>query len=220
VALVPASHLNAVETPPCVLSGEDHLGASVRVRLAPGDVLLCGSALLWGPAATPPGARLASCEYVCATSYPSAGYDCVEPTPAWVSELSPAQRAVLVRETGAPLAADRPVPSIHGREFSGAAGAGIDLNELWFFDLTGYLVIPGVMDREWVEQAQAAYDHVSADDEEVLEAVCLAGAGSGPGYLDAALPFMTDYAPALRRSPAWAGPRTSSSRGARHARAG
>ena len=54
-----------------------------------------------------------------------------------MNELTPTQRGILIRETGEPLGDAPPPPSIHGREFSGAEEAGIDLKELWFFDLTG-----------------------------------------------------------------------------------
>jgi hypothetical protein len=182
VCIVPASHLSAVPPPAHVLRGDDHMGASVTVALQPGDLLVTAATLLWGPAAAEPPAQavaappplaerlLVSCEYVCSTSYPTAGYDAAEP-PAWLSELSEEQRQVLIRLTGAPME-DRPqgdVPSIHGAELSGAERHGIDMAELWFFDLTGYLVLPGVMDREWVAAANQAYTEVSLDPEEVLE---------------------------------------------------
>ena len=35
-------------------------------------------------------------------------------------------------------------------------GPGVDRDEMWFFDMKGYLVVRGVMDREWLEAAQAA----------------------------------------------------------------
>ena len=54
-----------------------------------------------------------------------------------MNELTPTQRGILIRETGEPLNDAPPPPSIHGTEFSGAEEAGIDLKELWFFDLTG-----------------------------------------------------------------------------------
>ena len=53
----------------------------MRVTLAPGDLLLSASTVLFGAAPAAPEARLASCEDVCTTSYPIAGYDCAEPTP-------------------------------------------------------------------------------------------------------------------------------------------
>ena len=40
---------------------------------------------------------------------------------------------VLTRYRGQVDRSPRPLPSIHGREFSGAKAAGIDLKELWFF---------------------------------------------------------------------------------------
>jgi len=45
------------------------------------------------------------------------------------------------------------------------------MNELWFFDLTGYLIVPAVMGPAWVAAANTAYDWITEDDEQVLEAV-------------------------------------------------
>ena len=163
VAVVPASHLSSpgIPTPACVLSGEDDLGAVVRLAMQPGDVLLCASTLLfgrapddsslgysWAPTPAPltdgrsSGGLLLSCEYVCATTFPSAGYDTDTAAAAqsWLQDLTPTQRAVVSPRTEGTRgeATDRPPPSIHGAaEFSGAESAGIDMNELWFFDLTG-----------------------------------------------------------------------------------
>ena len=35
--------------------------------------------------------------------------------------------------------------------------------EVWFWDLRGYLVLPGVMDREWLAQCNAALDSPFAE---------------------------------------------------------
>eukprot|EP01048_Picozoa_sp_COSAG05_P022223 COSAG05_NODE_4367_length_1548_cov_4.889579_2_plen_121_part_00 len=63
--------------------------------------------------------------------FKGAGYEPSFPTPGWIDELSPAQRAVIsARESGEVDREPRPIPSIHGKEFSGAAAAGIDLHEV------------------------------------------------------------------------------------------
>jgi len=159
-----------------------------------------------------------------------------------VNELTPTQRGILIRETGEPLGDAPPPPSIHGREFSGAEEAGIDLKELWFFDLTGCkhsdgslfrlssgffctagrqlnstqlefdaslldvllhtdLVLPKVMDDAWVAAAQEAYDHVTADEEEVLVAVAGVGGPTnvfvtrGEGKTHGRIPSVASAAP-------------------------
>ena len=102
VTVVGGSHLNAVETPACVLSGEDHLGASQILHMHQGDLLVCAATLLHGvnpPPCTqtadePP--LLVGCEYVCKNTAPSAGYEPSFEAPAWLSELTPEQQAVVI----------------------------------------------------------------------------------------------------------------------------
>eukprot|EP01048_Picozoa_sp_COSAG05_P022222 COSAG05_NODE_4367_length_1548_cov_4.889579_1_plen_310_part_10 len=103
ITVVPASHLNAVDTPECVRLGQDHLGASQVLQMEAGDLLLCAATLLHGVNPPPPASDddaaaaglLISCEYVCARTAPTAGYEPSFPTPGWIDELSPAQRAVI-----------------------------------------------------------------------------------------------------------------------------
>ena len=45
-----------------------------------------------------------------------------------------------------------------GRALSGMRGGAPTSKELWFFDLTGYLVVPGVMDAQWLRAAHEAYE--------------------------------------------------------------
>eukprot|EP01052_Picozoa_sp_SAG31_P038795 SAG31_NODE_5251_length_2649_cov_1.978039_2_plen_336_part_00 len=157
ICVIPASHLSAVEPPAAVLRGQTHHGASVMLTMHPGDLLVFAATLLWGPGpAFSSGAsdilcpQLVTCEYVCSTTYPSAGYEAPQPMPSWFNELRPEQRAVLVRQHGSPVWAlpDGPTPSIHGNELSGATAHDIDLSELWFFDLTGYLVLSQVRSKK------------------------------------------------------------------------
>ena len=100
LTVVAASHLNAVETPDCVRSGEDHLGASQVLDMRQGDLLVCAATLLHGvnPPPTAHGEQtslLMGCEYVCAITAPAAGYTPGFAVPAWLDELTPEQKSVV-----------------------------------------------------------------------------------------------------------------------------
>jgi hypothetical protein len=78
--------------------------------------------------------------------------------PPWFYELSPEQQAACGGHAGmAPTASDgvqariKPPARIELAVTREAA-------ERWFFDTHGYLVIPDVMDAEWLAQANAAVD--------------------------------------------------------------
>ena len=66
------------------------------------------------------------------------------------------------------------------------------------------LVLPKVMDDAWVAAAQEAYDHVSADEEEVLVAVAGVGGPTnvfvtrGEGKTHGRFPSVASAAPAKR----------------------
>ena len=66
------------------------------------------------------------------------------------------------------------------------------------------LVLPKVMDDAWVAAAQEAYDHVTADEEEVLVAVAGVGGPTnvfvtrGEGKTHGRVPSVASAAPAKR----------------------
>ena len=85
--------------------------------------------------------RLLSATFVAAAIAPSLGYE-TTPAPAWFADLSPAERAILSpRYTGGPAAADAAPPPAATTPLS--AEEQQDAEELWFFDLTGHLLVRG-----------------------------------------------------------------------------
>ena len=86
--------------------------------------------------------RLLSATFVAAAIAPSLGYE-TTPAPAWFADLSPAERAILSpRYTGGP-AADAAPPPVAAAPPTLSAEEQQDAEELWFFDLTGHLLVRG-----------------------------------------------------------------------------
>ena len=86
-------------------------------------------------------------------------------------------------------------PSIYIRD----PNSGIDEKEFYFWDLNGYLVVPSVMDEEWLAQANEAVDKFQ-DRIEVgseLSGGSMSQAGTGrpllPGLLDLPAPYCTPF---------------------------
>ena len=86
--------------------------------------------------------RLVSATFVAAAIAPSLGYE-TTPAPAWFADLSPAERAILSpRYTGGPAADAAPPPAATAPPTLSAEEQQ-DAEELWFFDLTGHLLVRG-----------------------------------------------------------------------------
>ena len=87
--------------------------------------------------------RLLSATFVAAAIAPSIGYE-TTPTPTWFADLSPTERAILSpRYTGGPAAADAAPPPAATAPPTLSAEEQQDAEELWFFDLTGHLLVRG-----------------------------------------------------------------------------
>ena len=95
--VVPASHKSVVPPPPDVLTGADDMATTERVRLRPGDCLLCAATLLSGVAKEPEGcAGLWEAEFVAANAAATgAAAFAPESEPGWMQPLSPEQKAVV-----------------------------------------------------------------------------------------------------------------------------
>ena len=84
--------------------------------------------------------RLLSATFVAAAIAPSLGYE-TTPAPAWFADLSPTERAILSpRYPGGPAADAAPPPAATTPL---SAEEQQDAEELWFFDLTGHLLVRG-----------------------------------------------------------------------------
>jgi len=173
---VPCSHKSFVETPDDLAAGKDDMDLVRQFELEAGDLLLVSGALLQGYRSWSGKGelRLLSYQFVARGVIQSAGtgpYTQEDPTPEWMSNITPEQRASLYkpgyRSTSPPpslvtdgesvhLDEDRSVyhPSIYIKD----PDAAIDEKEFYFWDLCGHLVLRNVMDEEWLAIANEAID--------------------------------------------------------------
>ena len=169
VVVCPASHKANVQPPPSMARAEE-LGATERVQLRAGDCLLAVATTLVGAAA--PGGSLQECIFCDDSRYPGrAAADADGPrapgVDSWLDELTPARRALVagpprgLGHDGQPLSNEQQLaPSLLGVN---ARPDAPDHEEVWFWDLRGYLALPGVMDRQWLAQCNAALDSPFAE---------------------------------------------------------
>ena len=170
LVLVPASHNRRMEPPAEFLRSTDDLGMVEEPVLQAGDLLICAAATLWGVRGDP--GRLVESKYISARVMPSRGYPEIA-APAWTTELTPEQRAVVGRRTtgrgGTVLsngtrswvatAVEQPATVVYNLDDDSLP----DPLELWFWDVRGYLVVRGVMDAPWLAAANRAINAILAD---------------------------------------------------------
>ena len=165
VVVVPASHKRLGEPPSGFLDGADHLDMTEEPVLAAGDMLICSATCINGVRGRP--GRLLAIEYISARAMPADGYPEIDP-PDWTAELTPEQRAVIGTRTsgrggkllsdGERTWAEEAVEAPANVEFNLEAGGQPDPDELWFWDVRGYLVLRGIMDEDWLATANRAID--------------------------------------------------------------
>ena len=148
-------------------------GCVVEVRLRPGQLLLLAATVLFGVRGDRHG--ISQALYISAQTTPSKAAHRPAPRlppPAWLEKLSPAQQALVApRLTGAPAVALSDTVELvddgsGGGDVNGSAGQSAQAEwpdeseqmERWFFDLTGYLVVPGVIDAQWLSEIHAAIE--------------------------------------------------------------
>ena len=160
--LVPASHKSQVEAPRQLWEGDDAMGVVEQPTLEAGDLLLCVGAALHGtrPWLGAGPLRLFTCTFVAeevrrAAPEPTTETSTAEEPAPWMAELTSEQRTVL--GLGAPAV----VPSNgyhHPSIYRHDPDTGIDADEFFLWDLQGYLILPGMMDADWIAAADAAID--------------------------------------------------------------
>jgi hypothetical protein len=210
LVVVQASHKSNVETPQDLASGTDEMGLVQQPILQAGDLFLLAESTLQGMRPWKTSAkRLLTYGYAGRAAIQSNGPGAkTESLPGWADEATPAQKAVLhkpgFKNSNPPpvlntdgkttWVEDSPAvihPSIYIRD----PNSGIDPKEFYSWDLNGYLVVPGVMDAEWLAQANKAVDQFQDRVEVGSE---LAGgsksqAGTGrpllPGLVDLPAPY-------------------------------
>ena len=175
ILLVPGSHNRWIEPSDEVLQKSVGLGMTELLRPEPGDLILCASTTMYGVQGDP--GRLVESEFRSARAMPSGGPGEVEP-PSWTADLTPEQKAVVgMRTTGiggfvvsdgkkTRVAREEELP---GADSGLAAHLDADPEELWFWDVRGYLVLRGVMDEAWLGAANRAIEAALAMQEELPE---------------------------------------------------
>ena len=216
LVVVTASHKNNVQTPRDLETGNDDMGLVLQPRLSAGDLFLLAESTLQGMRPWKGASkRLLTYWYAgraVIQSNPSGPRTETESFPGWVKEATPEQTAVMYspgfkgsnpapvlntdgKKTWVEESSDVIHPSIYIRDPS----SGIDEKELYFWDLNGYLVAPGVMDEQWLAQANEAVDKFQ-DRIEVgseLSGGSVSQAGTGrpllPGLLDLPAPYNAPF---------------------------
>lgn len=179
-AVVSCSHLGEVE-PPAVLSSGRDLPAPLSVVTQPamraGDLLLLAEATMHGLLAGSVGEKQLVCGFISRTAPSSFGSVAEaaargqhpgQPVPAWMDELSPTARAMLAPELE-PAATNQIVmsdggervwlaePGTAAESHPGVMQAGTAAEEeVYYFDLHGWLVLRNVMTPEWLAAVQTA----------------------------------------------------------------
>ena len=170
--LIPETHKSEVATPSDILDGSDDMDLCVQPELAAGDLLLCVETVVHGlrPWTGKGAQRLLSCGYIGGLVRRSNGArkEALRTDPEWTTAMTAEQRVI--------MGVDRPNPGpiVHsdGHKTWVDAGPGtfhpailkrdpdceIDEKEFFFWDLCGHLVVRGVMDEEWLRQANEAID--------------------------------------------------------------
>ena len=179
LVLIPASHNAHVETPEDVLTGANDMALTVQPTMRAGDLLLCAESVVRGvrPWTGKGPSRTLAWNYlsarVPARSWRRPAYT-ENRSAEWASSLTPVEQAVLFdpNRTSTPgqVVTDGETcwleereeihhPSIYIRSpESQNPDSRIDEKEFYHYDLCGHLVIRGVMDEEWLAQANEAID--------------------------------------------------------------
>lgn len=173
--VVQASHKSNVDTPTDLTTLKDDMGLVKQPVLKAGDLFLLAETTLQGvfPWGGSPK-RLLTYWYTGRAAIQSNGPGAVadeDYLEDWTNDAPPEQKAVLNRpgysdanpqpviNTDGKKAWVEPQPDvIHPSIYKRDPDSGIDEKEFYFWDLSGYLVVPGVMDEEWLALANEAVD--------------------------------------------------------------
>lgn len=178
IVLVPASHKSNVEVPDDLLTGADDMGLIEQPVLKAGDLLLIAGTTLQGirPWKGTGPQRLLAYGYANRAVIQSTGLNAgPEPRPEWMNSLTPEHRAILsqpgyedttdpppsLNTDGKKTWLEKSPAILHPSFYKPDSDSGIDHKDLYFWDLTGYLIVRNVMDAEWLEKANEAIDKFS-----------------------------------------------------------
>jgi hypothetical protein len=165
VVIATATHNRMTEPPAKFLAGAEDMGMTEEPVLAAGDLLICAATTLYGVRGRP--GRLIEIQYISNRTTPTSGFPEIE-GPEWTAGLTPEQMAVVGNRTigrGATLLSDGQRTWVATAEekpssviFNMDENSQPDPEELWFWDVRGYLVLRGVMDEQWLAAANAAVE--------------------------------------------------------------
>ena len=174
LVLIPASHNSNVGTPETVLDGTDDMGLVHQPSLEAGDLLLCAGNTVRGarPWRGKGPERLLGWTYLASGLRPTPGNRRLTKTrvrPEWTEQLTPEQRPVVAH----PDPSESPVHVVsdgekswveegselhHSSIYVRDPDSQIDEKELYHWDLCGHLVVPSVMEADWLKAANDAID--------------------------------------------------------------
>ena len=216
LVMVQASHKSNVGTPRDLVTGVDEMGLVKQLVLKTGDLFLLAESVLqcvrpWNRDSK----RLLTYWYVgratIQSNGPSPGSQ-IESLVGWAKEATPEQKSVMYKPgfkgsnpapvlntDGRKIWVEESSEVVHPSIYIRDPNSGIDEKEFYFWDLNGYLVVPSVMDEEWLAQANEAVDKFQ-DRIEVgseLSGGSESQAGTGrpllPGLLDLPAPYSTPF---------------------------
>ena len=137
-----------------------------------------------------------------------------ESLPGWADEATPAQKAVMytpgfkgsspppvINTDGEETWVEEDSSIIHPSIYTRDPDSGIDEKEFYFWDLNGYVVVPGVMDEQWLAEANEAVDkfqdRIVVGEE--LARGSISQAGTGRPLLSGLLELPGSYSEPFRR---------------------
>ena len=212
LVVVQASHKSNVQTPHDLATGVDDMGLVVQPALKAGDLFLVAASTLQGvrPWKGEPK-RLLTYQYAgraIIQSNPLGPRSETESLPGWAEGATPEQKAVMytpgfkdsnpppvLNTDGEETWVEEDTTVIHPSIYTRDPISGIDEKEFYFWDLNGYMVVRGVMDEQWLAEANEAVDkfqdRVVVDSELAGGSVSQAGTGRPllSGLLDLPAPY-------------------------------
>ncbi|MXZ00428.1 phytanoyl-CoA dioxygenase family protein, partial [Candidatus Poribacteria bacterium] len=216
LVVVQASHKSNVETPNDLAIGVDDMDVVVQPKFKAGDLFLVAEPTLQGvrPWKDEPK-RLLSYWYAARAaiqSNPVGPHSETESRPRWTDEATPAQKAVMyvpgykgsspppvLNTDGEKTWVEDDSTVVHPSIYMRDPNSGIDEKEFYFWDLNGYLVVRGVMDEQWLAEANEAVDkfqdRIVVGSELAGGSVSQAGTGRPllPGLLDLPDPYNAPF---------------------------
>ena len=175
LVVVQASHKSNVETPHDLTTGIDDMGVVVQPVLKAGDLFLLAAPTLQGVRPWKgESKRLLTYGYAARAavqSNPVGPHSETESLPGWADEATPEQKAVLyvpgykgsspppvINTDGEETWVEEDPSVVHPSIYTRDPDSGIDEKEFYFWDLNGYVVVRGIMDEQWLAEANEAVD--------------------------------------------------------------